>query len=107
MLTQLEKISKKLFFDSFENDDKDIMLKGFRFLYKENDVVFFTIEADDYDTTLIRKKWRKIKRNILDFFQAKDLSYIKKIELDEVFLTKLIEVCKAKKVEIITQKQEG
>lgn len=100
-MEKLEKGKKNLFYNSFEEDNKELMVNSFKFLYMENETVFFTLEASEEEIAIIRKKWGKIKPLILEIFEAKDISYINKINLDEVFISKLIEICKAKKIELV------
>jgi len=106
-MEKIEKDLKDLFFDAFENDDQEIMERGFRILYKEDNEIFFTIEANKEDMSVIRQKWAKIKRMILEIFQVSDLSYIDKIDVDGVFLSKLIEICNAKKVELVSSSKKA
>lgn len=101
----MEKIDpkgKEEFFSSFDGAKGELIRSVFRFLYQENGTIFFTLEANDEEIKEVRTYWAQIKSSILKNLRIANLSYINEIAVDELFLSKLITVCGAKKVELVS-----
>lgn len=95
----IDETSKENFLNSF-GDNKNLLSSTFKFLFIENNELYFCLNATDEEKKVLRSIWASIRSNALLHLNVKTLNLVNKEDEKILFLQKAIELFKVKDVKL-------
>lgn len=89
------------FLKTLPKDSMQLVSKCLKLLFIEDNTLYFSLCSQEDQKDKIRAIWKQIKEGMDLVFEIKEVKFIDATLVDELFLSKLIDICNAKKVELI------
>lgn len=87
--------------NSFSEDLNLLLLKYFKFLFIENNELYFVITTkDENERDILRKNYSLIKNKCITILNVKNLKNVSIEEEKILFFQKAIEICNSKEIKI-------